>query len=87
MTARDIHYGRRGGAWANEERSTELLRDIRRARKAAGDAWPTFDPFQLRRPQSEEEWEGRARMAAARRPADRTIVDIEALDRATRGAA
>ena len=87
MTARDIVYGRRGGAWANEARATELLRDIRRAREAAGDTWPTIDPFQLRRPTTDEEWEGRARMAAARRPADRTIVDIEALDRTHRSAA
>lgn len=82
MTARDIRHGRRGGAWAGPT-ADELLADIDHARRRAGDTWPTLDTID-RRPRTPDEWEGRARMAAARHPAARTLVDIEALDRQRR---
>ena len=84
MTARDLRYGRRGGRWASDEtgKLDEVLAAIDAARRAKGDEWPQpHDRTARLRPSTSEGWQGRARMAAARRAAglDLNDLDLEAL--------
>lgn len=79
MTARDITHGRRAGAWAGPT-ADELLAEIERSRRRAGNKWPTGDTLD-RGPRTPDEWEGRARMAAARHPDNRNLTDLTALER------
>lgn len=80
MTARDIHYGRRGGRWAEAD-TGRLANELAAAREAAED-WPDSAADSWR-PQSREDWEGRARMAAAKADAGGALdaLDVEALAR------
>lgn len=44
--ASDLQWGRQGGRVGDFRRSSELLADIDRARRAAGAAWPTHPDHQ-----------------------------------------
>lgn len=85
MTARDIRYGRRGGRWADGDAGSldEVLDAFAAARRSMGDDWPQPQDRTARlRPTTTEGWEGRARMAEARRAAGLELNDLdrEALD-------
>ena len=82
MTARDIHYGRRGGRWA--EADTGRLADELAAARDAADDWPETVAAGWR-PSTWEDWSGRARMAAAKADAGGVldVLDVEALARVT----
>lgn len=76
MTARDIHYGRRGGRWA--EADTGRLADELAAAREAADDWPETVAAGWR-PSTWEDWSGRARMAAAKADAGGVLdaLDVE----------
>lgn len=106
--ARDLRYGRRGGRWADPDRTdaTETARIFANLReknhrldrddplpgrdRTDGQPgtvpvrrWPDPTDWQANnRPETVDEWQGRARMAAARRAAglDLDEVDLEALE-------
>lgn len=83
-TATDLRHGRRGGGWQTTT-ARQALAAIGQARQKAGDDWPehadrtsVFD----RDHATVDDWEGRARMAHARRAAGVPLddIDLEALD-------
>lgn len=89
-SARDVRYGRRGGRWADASagKVAAALAEIDEARTRArrldrsdpladgAKRWP--DPHtHISRPVGDDEWEGRARMAAARESAGLDLNDID----------
>lgn len=100
MTAGDVRYGRQGGGWvASGFTPGDGVADIdkirRRTKKAhktdaaKNPPWPDLEKISRTfTPTSDEEWEGRARMARARLAAGVPLdaIDDEALARAERNA-
>lgn len=88
MTAADARYGRRGGGWVDKGFAPgEGVADIARIRRAhaarvkrdpKAKPWPDLQKLEtLWRPTTEDEWEGRARMAMARQAAG---VELDSID-------
>jgi hypothetical protein len=71
--ARDVAYGRRAGRWANDQAPS--LDKLRRTHTAD---WPEHD-LPDRGPSTPAEWEGLARMAAARRAAGQPLTNNDEL--------
>lgn len=82
--ARDLRYGRRGGRWANDvSGNVETILDGFDALRQSSPDWPDPSSNQTREPETEEEWEGRSRLAQARalaglelNPTDRRALEL-----------
>lgn len=83
--ARDVVWGRRGGRWAGRPVGN-LAAEVEqvRARARTAGTWPELHHTGRSRPTEQVQWQGLARMAAARAAAGRPLspLDIEALDEA-----
>lgn len=78
--ARDLIYGRRGGGWVPEGH------DPQKPREPSAPSGHDIDYAEVWRPTTEQGWEGRARMAAARAAAGAPLdtIDRQALQKAGR---